>query len=152
VHVSGTIYNGAALLHAEGAREVYACCTHAVFRYVLILNLTCFLSLTSARRSTRQLHLLGSFNYRRFLYPLDIVPCDCSPPAIERLSGGLFHEVITTNTIPLREKHYFPQLTVFSVANLLGETIWRVHEEGSVSSMLTHCTSLGAISLVNDCF
>jgi len=28
----GTIVNGAALLHAEGAREVYACCTHAVFR------------------------------------------------------------------------------------------------------------------------
>jgi len=32
----GTIYNGAALLHAEGAREVYACCTHAVFRLVLL--------------------------------------------------------------------------------------------------------------------
>lgn len=29
---AGTIANGAALLHQEGAREVYACCTHAVFR------------------------------------------------------------------------------------------------------------------------
>lgn len=29
----GTIAKGAALLHQEGAREVYACCTHAVFRY-----------------------------------------------------------------------------------------------------------------------
>ena len=28
----GTIANSAALLHQEGAREVYACCTHAVFR------------------------------------------------------------------------------------------------------------------------
>ncbi|KAK7346507.1 hypothetical protein VNO80_21028 [Phaseolus coccineus] len=27
----GTIAKGAALLHEEGAREVYACCTHAVF-------------------------------------------------------------------------------------------------------------------------
>lgn len=29
----GTITKGAALLHQEGAREVYACCTHAVLRY-----------------------------------------------------------------------------------------------------------------------
>lgn len=29
---TGTIANSAALLHAEGAKEVYACCTHAVFR------------------------------------------------------------------------------------------------------------------------
>ncbi|XWS49605.1 hypothetical protein CRYUN_Cryun12cG0017500 [Craigia yunnanensis] len=74
---------------AKGAREVYACCTHAVV----------------------------------------------SPPAIERLSGGLFQEVIITNTLPVAEKNYFPQLTVLSVANLLGETIWRVHDDSSVSSI-----------------
>ena len=33
------------------------------------------------------------------------------------------------------EKNYFPQLTVLSVANLLGETIWRVHDDCSVSSI-----------------
>ncbi|KAK9273104.1 hypothetical protein L1049_017911 [Liquidambar formosana] len=81
----GTIAKGAALLHQEGAREVYACSTHAVF----------------------------------------------SPPAIERLSSGLFQEVIITNTIPVLEQNYFPQLTVLSVANLLGETIWRVHDDCS---------------------
>lgn len=58
-----------------------------------------------------------------------------SPPAIERLSSGLFQEVIITNTIPVMEKNYFPQLTVLSVANLLGETIWRVHDDCSVSSI-----------------
>lgn len=58
-----------------------------------------------------------------------------SPPAIERLSNGLFQEVIVTNTIPVAEKNYFPQLTVLSVANLLGETIWRVHDDSSVSSI-----------------
>ncbi len=58
-----------------------------------------------------------------------------SPPAIERLSGGLFEEVIVTNTIPLPETKQFEQLTVLSVANLLGETIWRIHEDSSVSSM-----------------
>lgn len=36
---TGTISKGAALLHQEGAREVYACCTHAVFRYKLHLFL-----------------------------------------------------------------------------------------------------------------
>ncbi|KAL5550948.1 hypothetical protein UlMin_001124 [Ulmus minor] len=89
IDTAGTIAKGAELLHQEGAREVYACCTHAVF----------------------------------------------SPPAIERLSSGLFQEVIVTNTIPVLEKNYFPQLTVLSVANLLGETIWRVHGHCSVSSI-----------------
>lgn len=58
-----------------------------------------------------------------------------SPPAIDRLSSGLFQEVIITNTLPVAEKNYFPQLTVLSVANLLGETIWRVHDDCSVSSI-----------------
>ncbi|PWA95806.1 ribose-phosphate pyrophosphokinase 1, chloroplastic [Artemisia annua] len=35
---------------------------------------------------------------------------------------------IVANTIPLKE-HYFPQMTVLSVANLLGETIWHVHDD-----------------------
>ncbi|XP_019433332.1 PREDICTED: ribose-phosphate pyrophosphokinase 1 isoform X1 [Lupinus angustifolius] len=89
IDTAGTIAKGAALLHEEGAREVYACCTHAVF----------------------------------------------SPPAIERLSSGLFQEVIITNTIPVGEKNYFPQLTILSVANLLGETIWRIQDDSSVSSI-----------------
>nr|CAB3448707.1 unnamed protein product [Digitaria exilis] len=55
-----------------------------------------------------------------------------NPPAIERLSSGLFQEVIITNTIPLKEEKSFPQLTILSVANLLGETIWRVHDDCSV--------------------
>ncbi|CAK8560047.1 unnamed protein product [Lathyrus sativus] len=89
IDTAGTIAKGAALLHQEGAREVYACTTHAVF----------------------------------------------SPPAIERLSSGLFQEVIITNTIPVSEKNYFPQLTVLSVANLLGETIWRVHDDCSLMTL-----------------
>lgn len=63
------------VLHHEGAREVYACATHAVF----------------------------------------------SPPAAERLSSGVFQEVIVTNTIPVPVDQQFPCLTVLSVANLLGE-------------------------------
>ena len=59
-----------------------------------------------------------------------------SPPAIERLSEpGLFEEVIVTNSIPSSEACRFPQLQVLSVANMLGEAIWRIHDESSVSSM-----------------
>jgi ribose-phosphate pyrophosphokinase len=89
IDTGGTICEGARILREEGARQVYACATHAVF----------------------------------------------SPPAIERLSSGVFEEVIVTNTIPVPEENRFEQLTVLSVANLLGETIWRVHEDTSVSSM-----------------
>ena len=74
------------VLHNEGAREVYACATHAVF----------------------------------------------SPPATARLSSGVFQEVIVTNTIPVAAGSQFPCLTVLSVANLLGETIWRVYNASSV--------------------
>ncbi|NEQ68121.1 MAG: ribose-phosphate pyrophosphokinase [Symploca sp. SIO1B1] len=58
-----------------------------------------------------------------------------SPPAVERLSSGNFEEVIVTNTIPVPEAKQFKQLTVLSVASLLGEAIWRIHEDSSVSSM-----------------
>lgn len=58
-----------------------------------------------------------------------------SPPAVERLSSGVFEEVIVTNTIPVPEDKRFPQLTVLSVADILGETIWRIHDDSSVSIM-----------------
>lgn len=89
IDTAGTISEGARLLRQEGARQVYACATHAVF----------------------------------------------SGPAVERLAGGLFEEVIVTNTIPIATEKRFPQLTILSVANLIGETIWRIHEDSSVSSM-----------------
>jgi ribose-phosphate pyrophosphokinase len=59
-----------------------------------------------------------------------------SHPAMERLSEpGLFEQVVVTNSIPLPPDRRFPQLRVLSIANMLGEAIWRIHEESSVSSM-----------------
>ncbi len=55
--------------------------------------------------------------------------------AMSRLSSDVFEEVIVTNTIPIHLDNYFPQLKVLSVANLVGETIWRIHEDSSVSIM-----------------
>jgi ribose-phosphate pyrophosphokinase len=89
IDTAGTISEAGRQLRREGARQVYACATHAVF----------------------------------------------SPQAYERLSSGVFEEVIVTNTIPVAEHHHFKQLTVLSVASILGETIWRIHEDSSVSSM-----------------
>lgn len=58
-----------------------------------------------------------------------------SPPAVERLSSGVFQEVIVTNTIPVAPHLVFPELTILSVANLLGETIWRVYNAHSVQAL-----------------
>jgi ribose-phosphate pyrophosphokinase len=89
IDTGGTISEAARLLKQEGAQQVYACATHAVF----------------------------------------------SGTAVERLSSGVFEEVIVTNTIPVPEEKRFPQLTVLSVADILGETIWRIHDDSSVSIM-----------------
>jgi ribose-phosphate pyrophosphokinase len=89
IDTAGTILAGAKILRQEGASQVYACATHAVF----------------------------------------------SPPAIERLSSGLLEEVIVTNTIPIAEEHRFPGLKILSVASVIGEAIWRIHGENSVSSL-----------------
>ena len=65
----------------------------------------------------------------------------CDPSSVfsssrERLSEeGLFEQVVVTNSIPIPADRTFPQLQVLSVANMLGEAIWRIHEESSVSSM-----------------
>ncbi len=89
IDTAGTITEAAKLLHREGAKQVYACATHAIF----------------------------------------------SPPAIERLSSGCLQEVIVTNTMPIPEEKHFPELTILSVANLLGEAIFRTHKESSISMM-----------------
>jgi ribose-phosphate pyrophosphokinase len=90
IDTGGTICSGAGLLREQGAKQVLACASHAVF----------------------------------------------SPPACKRMSAeGLFEQVVITNSIPIAPERSFPQLKVLSVANMLGETIWRIHEESSVSSM-----------------
>ena len=43
--------------------------------------------------------------------------------------AGVFNEVIVTNTIPVPDDRCFPQLTVLSVANLLGENIWKIYNQ-----------------------
>ena len=58
-----------------------------------------------------------------------------SGPAIDRLSRAPFEEIVVTNTIPLGEEKRLPNITVLSVAPLIGEAILRIHEDLSVSKL-----------------
>lgn len=58
-----------------------------------------------------------------------------SSPAIERLLLSGLEEVVVTNTIPISQEKHFSQLKVLSIATLLGEAIFRIHTESSVSSL-----------------
>jgi ribose-phosphate pyrophosphokinase len=49
------------------------------------------------------------------------------------LRDAPIHEVVVTNSIPLRPEQTFPNLKVVSVAPLLGEAIKRIHRNESVS-------------------
>jgi len=58
-----------------------------------------------------------------------------SPPAVERLRDLSIEEIVTTNSIPVLPEKQLPNLTVLSVAKLLGEVILRVHEGRSVGEV-----------------
>ena len=58
-------------------------------------------------------------------------------PAIERLAEADFNEIVVTDTIPERPeiRERLKNLTVLSVAHLVGEVIRRIHEHRSVSAL-----------------
>jgi len=58
-----------------------------------------------------------------------------SPPAVERFRELALREIVTTNSIPIPPEKQLPNLTVLSVARLLGEVILRVHEGRSVGEV-----------------
>jgi ribose-phosphate pyrophosphokinase len=55
--------------------------------------------------------------------------------AIDDLSDKPIKEIVTTNTLPIPEGKKIPNLTVLSVAPLLGEVILRAHEGRSVGEL-----------------
>jgi ribose-phosphate pyrophosphokinase len=58
-----------------------------------------------------------------------------SGPAIDRLKKSRVSEVVVTNTLPIAEENKFDNLTVLSIAPLLGRAIKEVFEDGSVTSL-----------------
>jgi len=66
---------------------------------------------------------------------LSFVHAIFSHPAVERLKQLPLKEIVTTNTVHLPPEKRLPNLTVRSVASLLGEVIKRAHEGRSVGEM-----------------
>lgn len=58
-----------------------------------------------------------------------------SGPAIQRINDSVIKELIITNSIALPEEKKSPKIKQLSVAKLLAETIVRVHEQKSVSTL-----------------
>jgi ribose-phosphate pyrophosphokinase len=58
-----------------------------------------------------------------------------SGPAIERLRNAPIENIILTNTVPIEHSKLLPNMTVLSVAGLLGTAIQSIHEETSVSNL-----------------
>ena len=58
-------------------------------------------------------------------------------PALDRLQEAQFNEIVVTDTIPAGAEAVkrLPNLTVLSVASLVGEAIRRIHEHRSVSAL-----------------
>jgi ribose-phosphate pyrophosphokinase len=58
-----------------------------------------------------------------------------SGPAVGRINDSVIKELIITNSIALPEEKKSPKIKQLSVAKLLAETIVRVHEQKSVSTL-----------------
>ncbi|ANU09318.1 ribose-phosphate pyrophosphokinase [Planococcus antarcticus DSM 14505] len=58
-----------------------------------------------------------------------------SGPAVQRINDSVIKELIITNSIALPEEKKSPKIKQLSVARLLAETIVRVHEQKSVSTL-----------------
>ncbi|NDC53047.1 MAG: ribose-phosphate pyrophosphokinase [Planctomycetia bacterium] len=89
ISTAGSICSAAEVIHAHGARAIYAAATHGL--------------------------LVG--------------------PAVERLRSAPFAGIIVTDSIPLTPGKMLPNVTVLSVASLLGQAIKRIHRNESVSMM-----------------
>lgn len=89
IDTAGTITEASRVMIEKGAKEVYACATHAVF----------------------------------------------SGPALSRLKSAPLKEIVVTNTIPIARENILDNMTVLSVAPLIGEAILRIHEDLSVSKL-----------------
>lgn len=58
-----------------------------------------------------------------------------SPALDEMASHSGIREIVTTNTLPIPQEKILPNMTILSIAPLLGEVILRAHEGRSVGEM-----------------
>lgn len=69
----------------------------------------------------------------------DVYVCCTHPvfsgPAYDRLQQAPIKEIVVTNTIPLKSPELLSNLTLLSVAPMVGEALLRIHEDLSVSKL-----------------
>ena len=59
-----------------------------------------------------------------------------SGPAVDNINASMLDELVVTNTIPLREDaRACPRIRALTIAGLLGETMRRIHNDESVTSL-----------------
>jgi ribose-phosphate pyrophosphokinase len=59
-----------------------------------------------------------------------------SPPAVDRLRGAGFEEIVVTNTVPVPPEKSLPNMTVLSVGPFLAKVIDRIHRGASVGELI----------------
>jgi len=91
--------------------------------------------ITTAGTATEAIRILRSHGSKQFL--LAATHPVLADPALDRIQEADVNWLVTTNTIPLTAevKKRLPQLSVLSVASLLGEAIQRIHLDQSVSAL-----------------
>lgn len=89
IDTAGTLTQAAHFLVEKGARDIYACATHAIL----------------------------------------------SPPATDRLREAPLKEIVVTNTVRIPPEKRLPNMTILSIAPLLGEVIRRIHLGISVGAL-----------------
>lgn len=69
----------------------------------------------------------------------DIYACIVHPvlagSAIERIKNSPIKELIVTNSIPLTKEKRISKITQLSIAPLLADAIWRIHNDASISTL-----------------
>lgn len=89
VDTAGSLVEGARALEKMGAKDVYACCSHAIL----------------------------------------------SDPAVDRINTSNIKELIITDSIPLSEDRKSEKIVSLSIAKALGEAIYRIYSNRSVSKL-----------------
>jgi len=123
----------------EGAREVYACTSHAVFSPPAIERLSSGVFEEVIVTNTIPVAQV----WIRMLFCLLLNHALCAfLQASSATNSAILHvpvfqacRVTSQFDTPLTQENIFPELTILSVANLLGETIWRVYNATSVQAL-----------------
>jgi len=91
--------------------------------------------ITTAGTASEAIRILREHGSKRFV--LSATHAVLAGPAVDRLANARVDRIVTTDTIPVpaEVRTKLPQLTVLTVADMLGEAIRRIHLDLSISAM-----------------